>query len=106
MFGLKMTATEGKGQLVLDFVDTHSARPPKMEIKINDISFVRELPRGAGDASAHGQPYLVRRNDGKMYQPVLVSVLHIGEQTEAEVIVNGAELGKHEDMDELRDFDL
>ena len=159
MFGLKMTSTEGKGQLVLDFVDTHSASPPKMEIKINDISFVRELPRGAGDASAHGQadkgrecrlvidfptgalkmgnnhiaittlegswvlydqvaltvpsgietgpvkpqtklldahsqPYLLRHDDGKMYQPVLVSVLHIGEQVEAEVIVNGANLVK------------
>ena len=159
MFGLKMTSAEGKCQIVLDFVDTHSAKPPKMEVKINDISFIRELPKGAGDASAHGQPdkgrecrliidfptgalkvgtnnititslegswvlydqvaltvppgieagpvepvtrfldahsqpYLVRRNDGKMYQPVLVSVLHIGEQTEAEVSVNGAEFAK------------
>ena len=159
MFGLKMTSTEGKGQLVLDFVDTHSARPPKMEIKINDISFIREMPKGAGDSSAHGQPdkgrecrlvidfpvgalklgnnniiitslegswvlydqvamtvpsgfeagsvkpqtkllnvhsqpYLLRHDDGKMYQPVLVSVLHIGEPAEAEVIVNGTKLVK------------
>ncbi|MGB2861975.1 MAG: polysaccharide lyase family protein, partial [Sedimentisphaerales bacterium] len=159
LFGLKMTSTEGKGQIVLDLVDTHSTIPPKMEIKINDISFVRELPKGAGDASAHGQPdkgrecrlvidfptgalkvgtnnitiislegswvlydqvaltvppgietgpvesqtklleinsqpYLVRHDDGKMYQPVLVSVLHIGEQAEAQVIVNGAEFAK------------
>ena len=159
LFGLKMTSTEGKGQLLLDFVDTHNASPPKMEIKINDISFVRELPKGAGDASAHGQPdkgrecrlvidfpagalkvgsnhititslegswvlydqvamtvpsgfdagpvepvtrfldahsrpYLIKHDDGKMYQPVLVSVLHIGEPAEAEVIVNGAGLVK------------
>jgi hypothetical protein len=159
MFGLKMTPTDGKGRIVLDFVDTHSAVPPKMEIKINDISFVRELPKGAGDDSAHGQPdkgrecrlvidfptgalkvgtnnititsmegswvlydqvalnvpsgfetgpiesqtkllevnsqpYLVRHDDGKMYQPVLVSVLHIGEQTEAGVSVNGSEFSK------------
>jgi len=159
MFGLKMTSAEGKGQIVLDLVDTHSAVPPKIEIKINDISFVRELPKGAGDASAHGQPdkgrecrlvidfptgalkvgtnnisitsiegswvlydqvalnvpsgfetgpvetqtkllevnsqpYLVRHDDGKMYQPVLVSVLHIGQQTEAEVSVDGSEFVK------------
>jgi alpha-mannosidase len=159
LFGLKMTSTEGKGQIVLDFVDTHSAVPPKMEIKINDISFVRELPKGAGDASVNGQPdkgrecrlvidfptgalkvgtnyititslegswvlydqvamtvpsgietgpvepqtrllnvqtqpYLIRHDDGKMYQPVLVSVLHIGEPVEAVVAVNGNESAK------------
>ncbi len=156
LFGLKMTSTEGKGQIVLDLVDTHSAVPPKMEIKINDISFIRELPKGAGDDSAHGQPdkgrecrlvidfpagalkggsnhiaitslegswvlydqvaiivpsgfeagpvesqteflnvhsqpYLLRHDDGKMYQPVLVSVLHIGRPAEAIVEVNGVE---------------
>ncbi|MHC4207684.1 MAG: polysaccharide lyase family protein, partial [Planctomycetota bacterium] len=159
MFGLKMTSAEGKGRIVLDFVDTHSFRPPKMEVKINDISFVRELPKGAGDASAHGQPdkgrecrlvidfptgalkvstnkititslegswvlydyvalhvpsgietgpiesqtkllevnsqpYLVKRDDGKMYQPVLVSVLHIGEAAEAGISVDGSEFIK------------
>ena len=141
---------------MLDLVDTHSTIPPKMEIKINDISFVRELPKGAGDASAHGQPdkgrecqlaidfpvgalkmgtnninitslegswvlydqvamtvpsgfeagpvesqtkflnvhgqpYLIRHDDGKMYQPVLVSVLHIGQPAEAVVEINGVE---------------
>ncbi|OHB60800.1 MAG: hypothetical protein A2168_07930 [Planctomycetes bacterium RBG_13_50_24] len=159
LFGLKMTSTEGKGQIVLDLVDTHSTIPPKMEIKINDISFIRELPRGAGDASAHGQPdkgrecrlvidfpagalkggsnhiavtslegswvlydqvamavppgfeagpvepvtrflnahslpYLLKHDDGKMYQPVLVSVLHIGEPAETVVSVNGVESTK------------
>ena len=159
IFGLKMISSEGKAQIVLDFVDTHSTVPPKMEVKINDISFVRELPKGAGDASAHGQPdkgrecrlvidfpsgalkvgtnnisitslegswilydqialivpsgfetgpvesqtklldmnsqpYLVRHDDGKMYQPVLVSVLHIGEPTEAEVSIDGSEFSK------------
>jgi len=159
IFGLKMTSSEGKAQIVLDFVDTHSAVPPKMEIKINDISFVRELPKGAGDTSAHGQPdkgrecrlvidfptgalkvgtnnitikslegswvlydqvalsvpsgfetgpvesqtkllevntqpYLIRHDDGKMYQPVLVSVLHIGEPAEAGVSIDGSEFSK------------
>ena len=159
LFGLKKTSTEGKGQIVLDFVDTHSAVPPKMEIKINDISFIRELPKGAGDDSAHGrpdkgrecrlgidfppgvlkvgtnnviitslegswvlydhvalnvpsgieagpveittklmdvqsQPQLIRRGDGRMFQPVQVSVLHIGEPAEAVVTVNGNESAK------------
>ena len=159
LFGLKMTSSEGKGQIVLDFVDTHSAVPPKMEIKINDLSFIRELPRGAGDESAHSQPdkgrecrlvidlpagalkvgtnsitvtslegswvlydqvamtvpsgfetgpiesqtklmdiqtqpYMVRHDDGKMYQTVLVSVLHVGEPAEAVVVVNGHESAK------------
>jgi len=156
LFALKTTSAEGEGELVLDLVDTHSARPPKMEIKINDASFVRDLPRGAGDASAHGepgngrecrlvisfparvlkvgnnqitinllegswvlydqvtlsvptgvqagpvepatrlldvltQPYLVKKSDGKLYQPVLASVLHVGGPVEAAVVVSGAE---------------
>ena len=159
LFGLKKTSTEGKGQIVLDFVDTHSALPPKMEIKINDISFIRELPKGAGDASAHGrsdkgrecrlsidfpagvlkvgtnnviitslegswvlydhaamnvpsgieagpvetatklmdvqsQPQLIKSDDGRMLQPVQVSVLHIGEPAEAVVTINGNESAK------------
>ncbi len=159
LFGLKTTSAEGKGELLLDFVDTHSSRPPKMEIKINDTSFVRNLPRGAGDASAHGQPdrgrehrlvidfpaqalkvgnnqititslegswvlydqvslsvpsgfqtgpvepasklldvhsqpYLVKRDDGRLCQPVLASVLHVGEPVDAAVVVNGAESGR------------
>ncbi|MHC4542767.1 MAG: polysaccharide lyase family protein, partial [Planctomycetota bacterium] len=156
LFGLKPTAAKGKAELVLDFVDTHSSRPPRMEIKINDAAFVHDLPRGAGDASAHGEPdkgrehrlvidfpaqvlkqgnnhvaitslkgswvlydqvtmavpsgmelgpvepanellgvhsrpYLVKKGDGRLYQPVLASVLHIGEPVEAVVAVNGVE---------------
>jgi hypothetical protein len=156
LFGLKTTSTEGKGTLTLDLVDTHNTRPPKMEIKINDASFVRDLPRGAGDASAHGQPdkgrecrlvidfparvlkvgnnqiaitplegswvlydqvalsaqsgvqtgpvepatrlldvqsqpYLIKKGDGKLYQPVLASVLRVGEPVEAVVAIKGAE---------------
>jgi hypothetical protein len=56
LFGLRVAPTTGKVELILDFVDTHSVKPPKMQIKINDVSFIRELPRGAGDSSAHGQP--------------------------------------------------
>ncbi len=156
LFALKTMSAEGEGELVLDLADTHNARPPKMEIKINDASFVRDLPRGAGDASVRGepgkgrecrlvisfparvlkvgnnqititplegswvlydqvtlsvpsgvqagpvepgtrlldvltQPCLVKKSDGKLYQPVLASVLRVGEPGEAVVVVQGAE---------------
>jgi len=159
LFGLSKAASDGECELVLDFVDTHSAVPPKLTITINDASFERQLPKGAGDDSAFGQPekgrehvetvgfpvqalkggtnqisitsaagswilydcvalktpagvetgpldmvnkllgvdtqpFLVRR-DGKLYQPVLASVLHIGETVEASVAVDGAEPARH-----------
>ncbi len=159
LFGVKTVAPEGQCELLLDFVDTHSFRPPTMEIKINDAVFVRDLPKGAGDASAHGQPdkgrehrltidfpsdairagtntititsvagswilydyvslrtpvgiesgplepvdklldvhtqpYLIEHTDSKLYQPVMASVLHVGEPVDATVAVNGAELVK------------
>ena len=157
LFALEAASVAGGCKLMLDLVDTHSSRPPKLQIKINDESFVRELPRGAGDASAHGQPdkgrehklavdfstralkagnnqititslagswilydqvtltapaavkagpleavskllnvysqpFLIRRDDGRLYQPVLASVLHVGEPVDAAVTVDGAEL--------------
>jgi len=160
LFGIKTPPTTGKGELALDFVDTHSFKPPKMQIKINDVSFIRDLPRGAGDASAHGQPdkgrehllavdfpakalkpgtntititslsgswvlydhvtvrtpvgvetgplesmnklldvhsqpFLIEHKDGKLYQPIMASVLHVGEPIEATVVVNGSESIKH-----------
>jgi alpha-mannosidase len=155
LFGVKAAPTTGQCELLIDFVDTHSARPPRMQIKINDTSFTRELPKGAGDPSAfgevekgrehvlkiefpaevieagtntititsltgswilydyvalktpvgveagplketnklldvHTQSYLIER-DGKLYQPVMASVLHMGEPVEAMVTVNGSE---------------
>jgi hypothetical protein len=155
MFGLKNVPSTGECKLILDFVDTHSAIPPKMQIKINDKSFIHKLPLGAGDASAHGQvdkgreyrlaiefsvgvlktvnneiriktlegswvlydhvtlktpsgvqiealkpttklldvysePFLAKKG-GKLYQPVLASVMHIGDPVEATVTVNGSE---------------
>ena len=155
LFGVKSAPSTGDGELVLDFVDTHSSKPPKMQIKINDTSFVHELPKGAGDPSAfgevdkgrehrltidfparvikagtntititsltgswilydyvalrtpvsvetgplkattklldvHTQPFLVEHTDGKLYQPVMASVLHVGEPVEATVTVKGS----------------
>ncbi|MBW8040425.1 MAG: hypothetical protein FVQ85_10535 [Planctomycetes bacterium] len=154
LFGVKTTPTAGQCELVIDFVDTHSSKPPKMQIKINDTGFVRELPKGAGDPSAFGevekgrehrlriefparvletgtntititsltgswilydyvalrtpvgiktgplkstnkllgvdtQPFLVKRS-GELYQPVMASVLHLGEPVEATVTVKGS----------------
>lgn len=156
MFGLKNVLSTGEYKLVLDFVDTHSTRPPKMQININDETFIRNLPRGAGDASAFGQPekgcehrllinfpvralkagnneiniksmegswalydhvtlitprdvqtetlkpatklldvysepFLVRKKGDRLYQPVLASVMHIGEPVKATVKVKGSE---------------
>jgi len=156
LFGLEAAPIAGECKLMLDLVDTHSSKLPKLQIKINGESFVRELPRGAGDASAHGQPdkgrehkltvdflaqalkagnnqititslagswilydhvtltapaavkagplepvnkllnlysqpFLVKRDDGRLYQPILASVLHIGGPVEAAVTVDGAE---------------
>ena len=161
LFGVKTAPTKGQCELLLDFVDTHSARPPKMQIKINDTGFVRELPKGAGDPSAFGevekgrehllkidfpaqvleagtntititsltgswilydyvalktpvgveagplkstnkllgvdtQPFLIVRKDstgersGELCQPVMASVLHLGEPVEATVTVKGS----------------
>ncbi len=154
LFGVKTTPTTGQCELLIDFVDTHSSKPPKMQIKINDTSFVRELPKGAGDPSAFGevekgrehrltidfpaqvleagtntititsltgswilydyltlrtpagvdagplkstnkllgidtQPFLVEHS-GELYQPVMASVLHLGEPVEATVTVKGS----------------
>ncbi len=160
VFGLEAKPDGGVCELVMDFVDTHSTQPPKLTIKVNDASFERQLPKGAGDDSAFGkpekgrehietvkfpaealkvgtneirvtsaagswilydyvalkvpagvekggldnvtkllgvdtQPYLVKHTDGKLYQSVQASVLHIGEPVEASVAVDGAELVKH-----------
>ncbi len=155
LFGVKAAPAAGQCELLIDFVDTHSAQPPRMQIKINETSFVRELPKGGGDPSAFGevekgrehrltiefpakvletgtntititsltgswilydylmlrtpagveagplkstnkllgidtQPFLIERS-GKLYQPVMASVLHLGEPVEAVVTVKGCE---------------
>ncbi|MBL7152651.1 MAG: hypothetical protein ISS79_02970 [Phycisphaerae bacterium] len=159
VFGLSKAVGEGECELVLDFLDTHSSKPPKLVIKVNDASFERQLPKGGGDQSAFGeiekgrehveivkfdakalkagtneisitsatgswilydsvalkvpaevesgplddvtkllgvdtQPFLLRHTDGKLYQPVLASLLHIGEPIEAAVVVDGSALVK------------
>lgn len=53
-FGLQQAPTEGSGRLVLDFVDTQNAIPPRLRIEVNGYSFEHATPRGAGDASVYG----------------------------------------------------
>lgn len=159
VFALKAIPKFGNCELLFDFVDTHSSLPPKLEIKINDRTFIRPTPKGGGDASAQGQvekgrqyilslpftvdalkpgnnivtirtlegswllydylklsapdsvesaplekvtrivdiftsPYLIER-DSQLYQPVMATVLHIGDPVDASLTVNGAESKKH-----------
>jgi len=56
VFGIAAIPTDGDCRLMLDLVDTQGAHPPKMEIGINDRTFTRSTPAGAGDASIMGQP--------------------------------------------------
>ncbi len=153
VFGVESVPAAGDCELLIDFVDTHSSKPPKLEIGINDTAFVRTPPKGGGDASGAGQvnkgiehvmsirfpchvlkpgnntititslegswvlydylkltapasvkpatldtvtqavtidtkPYLIKQQ-GKLYQPVLATVLHIGESTDAWLTVDG-----------------
>ena len=153
VFGVAPAPEEGTCTLHFDLVDTHSNQPPRLHIKVNGTLFERQLPRGAGDASAfgkveqgrecrvsvefpvrllktgtntititnergswflydclwlttpeavrlgtlteanelldvHTEPFLVER-EGRLCQPVVASVLHIGEPVEAEVSIEG-----------------
>ncbi|MBN1124803.1 MAG: hypothetical protein JXA82_07340, partial [Sedimentisphaerales bacterium] len=55
LFGLEAAPKDGICTLTIDYVDTHSAVPPRVEIRINDTAFEKQTPRGAGDDSAHGR---------------------------------------------------
>jgi len=159
LMGLEAAPAQGTCTLHLDFVDTHSARPPELHIRVNGTLFKHPLPKGAGDPSAFGEvekgrehiaeiefpatllksgtntiaienstgswflydyvclkgpdglkttiltqadeflaassePFLVERN-GRLHQPVMVTLLHIGEPTEATVTVEGGEPVRH-----------
>jgi len=153
LFGAESVPATGDCELLIDFVDTHSSQPPKMEIKINDTAFIRTTTRGGGDASGQGQvdkgiehvmtvrfpaqtlkpgnnkititslegswvlydyltltvpdsvkpatleqvtqivgidtrPTLIKQQ-GRLYQPILATVLHIGDATEAWLTIDG-----------------
>jgi len=56
LFGLAAAPSAGECRLAVHLLDTHSAGPPTVQIEINDKSFERSLPAGAGDASINGEP--------------------------------------------------
>ena len=55
LFGLAKAPT-APCRLVLDFADTHSSKPPHLRVAVNDATFERQTPAGAGDASVRGNP--------------------------------------------------
>ena len=55
LFGVESAPTQGTCTLHMDLVDTHSSVPPRLQIKVNGTLFEKQLPRGAGDASAFGE---------------------------------------------------
>ncbi len=54
-FFLESAPTEAC-RLELDFADTHSGRPPRLRVEVNDLSREYQPPPGAGDASVNGEP--------------------------------------------------
>jgi len=56
LFGIGRTIHEGTCRLVLDLVDTHGSKPPKLRIDVNGRSFENQMPRGGTDASVFGNP--------------------------------------------------
>jgi len=55
LFGVESAPADGACTLHIDLVDTHSSQPPRLDIKVNGTRFERQLPGGAGDASAFGE---------------------------------------------------
>lgn len=55
LFGVESAPAQGSCTLHMDLVDTHSGLPPQLHIKVNGRLFEKQLPRGAGDASAFGE---------------------------------------------------
>jgi len=55
LFGVESAPAQGTCTLYMDLVDTHSGLPPQLHIKVNGTLFEKQLPRGAGDASAFGE---------------------------------------------------
>ena len=63
MFALKSLPTVGECRLTIRLLDTESARPPQLRIRINGRDFEQSLPPGGGDESIHGQTDKGRRHE-------------------------------------------
>ena len=49
LFFLSEIAGKGNCMLVLDFLDTHSFKPPRLEIRINEMVYMHQTPAGNND---------------------------------------------------------
>ena len=54
-FGLS-AAPEAACRALLDLVDTHGVDPPLLQVRVNEMTWEFQTPRGAGDASVYGDP--------------------------------------------------
>ena len=59
-FGLKDAPPSGQARLVVDFVDMHFLKPPRLLVEINGRAFERVLPKGLGNDSIEGRPTKIR----------------------------------------------
>jgi alpha-mannosidase len=66
IFGLRAVSAAGNCRFHVALLDTQSASPPVLDVKVNGKSYRQKLPSGAGDASISGRPEL-----GAHYQFVL-----------------------------------
>jgi predicted alpha-1,2-mannosidase len=56
VFAVKQAIREGSCRFLVDLVDTHGIRPPRLLIDLNGHSSERQLPKGGTDASILGNP--------------------------------------------------
>jgi hypothetical protein len=55
VFGIKAAVTAGTCRLVLDLLDTHMSKPPKLSVRAGGQKFEQQLPAGGSNDSVSGQ---------------------------------------------------
>jgi hypothetical protein len=88
VFGLAAAPREGEARLALAFLDTHAGSPPRLEVRINDQPFARDLPAGGGDASISGDPTKGRPHRWEI--PFPATLLRAGENELTITTVRGS----------------
>ncbi len=81
LFGIGRTISGGNCRLIVDLVDTHGSKPPKLRIDVNGESFERQMPRGGTDASVLGNPSAGREHRFSITIPARVIKQGINEIT-------------------------
>ena len=87
LFGLEASPI-GPCRLVLDLVDTHSVRPPKLRVEINAHTWDHQTPVGAGDETVSGDPSKGREHVVNIDVPA--RALKAGNNTVAITSVSGS----------------